>query len=63
MQFRLEALKDITEEVAAERIRLGRLSHALDPDVCTSTGFATCLSWYDLVVLIEGRSVVLRLGK
>ncbi|CAK9082789.1 unnamed protein product [Durusdinium trenchii] len=48
VQFRLEALKDITEEVAAERIRLGRLSHALDPDVCTSTGFVTFSTRLDM---------------
>eukprot|EP00435_Cladocopium_sp_Y103_P055378 s252_g18.t1 len=48
VQFRLESVKDIKEEVAAERIRLGRLSHALDPDVCTSTGFVTFKTRLDM---------------
>lgn len=48
VQFRLESVKDIKEEVAAERIRLGRLSHALDPDVCTTTGFVTFKTRLDM---------------
>ncbi|CAE7150602.1 unnamed protein product [Symbiodinium necroappetens] len=36
------------EEVTAERVRLGRLSHALDPDVCTSTGFVTFRTRLDM---------------
>eukprot|EP00434_Breviolum_minutum_P000827 symbB.v1.2.000728.t1/scaffold29.1/size409896/8 len=48
VQFRLESVKDIKEEVDAERIRLGRLSHALDPDVSTSTGFVTFKTRLDM---------------
>lgn len=48
VQFRRESLADIKEEVTAERVRLGRLSHALDPDVCTSTGFVTFRTRLDM---------------
>ncbi|CAJ1358043.1 unnamed protein product, partial [Effrenium voratum] len=48
VQFRRESVADIKEEVAAERIRLGRLSHALDPDVCTNTGFVTFRTRLDM---------------
>ncbi|CAE7626020.1 unnamed protein product [Symbiodinium pilosum] len=48
VQFRRESVADIKEEVAAERVRLGRLSHALDPDVCTSTGFVTFRTRLDM---------------
>ncbi|CAE7459826.1 unnamed protein product [Symbiodinium natans] len=48
VQFRRESVADIKEEVAAERIRLGRLSHALDPDVCTTTGFVTFRTRLDM---------------